>query len=335
MQILVLPVSGGAFTNQLAIIKHLCELNYEPTITLASSGGNVAAYVACAAEWKWPAIERIAKQLNSSHFIKPHSSVGILAIIIGYFRGEVYDHGIGIEGFLKQKFKHIPITNYEIWTGTYNKERQKPRLFCNKGSSILDINSMDLDLLQTMPPYFCDGDIEKIAHACIASASIPGLVSPQIIEGEKYTDGGVAGASPLNLMQEPILKYVNHHKTDMHITYLNSINLSETVIGNSHNFFDTIKQAVSDVVRDKLVADRYCCYELLRYISDDITKEEFPCNYDNLKYVNEIRSKHKYSFLEIYATGTEGVNMLDFNHHTITVEMNKAYKSSYCRFWYI
>lgn len=43
MKIYILPISGGGFVVQLAIIQHLCELKYVPDLCLASSGENVAA----------------------------------------------------------------------------------------------------------------------------------------------------------------------------------------------------------------------------------------------------------------------------------------------------
>ena len=86
MNILVLPVSGGGFVSQLAIIQHLCTIDYKPDITLASSGGNVSAYISMAASWKWAAIERISRDLSQDLFVKPWNDIMILSIITGYFK---------------------------------------------------------------------------------------------------------------------------------------------------------------------------------------------------------------------------------------------------------
>src|SRR3972149_11408146 len=129
MYVLVLPVSGGGFVSQLAIIQHLCESHIVPDLTLSSSGGNVAAYVAAAADWKWPGIERVAKDLTQDLFVRPWSNITSVAFIMGYFKGDVYNRGSGVHEFLSRHFNTKTITNYEIWTGTYNKRRQRARLF--------------------------------------------------------------------------------------------------------------------------------------------------------------------------------------------------------------
>ena len=74
-----------------------------------------------------------------------------------------------------------------------------------------------------MEPYFSSGNIESIANSTIASASIPTVVPPQIIDGEYYVDGGVGGAPPLTIMQESILHLSK--KKSLHLIYINSFDL--------------------------------------------------------------------------------------------------------------
>lgn len=337
MYVLVLPVSGGGFVSQLAILQHLCESRFIPDLTLASSGGNVAAYVAAAANWKWSGIERVARELTQDLFARTWNSVASLALIVGYFEGNVYTKGSGVYDFLSRHFTSETIVRHEIWTGTYNKDRQKARLFCNrsKDASIVDVTCIDHDLTQSMEPIFTGGDIEIIAKAGIASASIPAIVPAQMIYDEPYIDGGIAGASPLTIMQEPILKYVHDNETSLHIVYVNSVDLSSPNLKPCHNVLDTWRQATQDMVRSQTVIDRLSGYELLRCHPGIMNKEEFICNYENLERIKEIRSKVMYSLLEIYPSQQSDVNIVGFTGEDVVTAIRKTYGNCKCRLWWL
>lgn len=337
MNILVLPVSGGGFVSQLAILEHLCEIGYVPNLTLASSGGNVSAYIAAAANWKWSKIECIARQLSQSLFSRPWNSVMSFSLVIGYFKGDAYNKGNGVKDFLERYFTPKTITKYEIWTGTYNRKRQKARLFSNrsKEESILDVNHIDHDLTQSMESVFTNGDINLIAEESIASASIPAVVPPQQIMDEDYVDGGVAGASPLTIMQEPILRYVREKSKSLHITYVNSIDLSSSDTMTSRNVFDTWRQATKDIIRSQTVIDRLAAYNLLRCYPGTMNKEEFTCNYDNLLRIKLIQARVRYSLLEIYPIIRHEVELVKFNGEDVMKGIRSAYNNCGCRFWWI
>lgn len=337
MYVLVLPVSGGGFVSQLAILQHLCESQFVPDLTLSSSGGNVAAYVAAAANWKWPGIERVSRELTQDLFVRPWNNVSSVAFVMGYFEGNVYNKGSGVHDFLSRYFTFETITNYEIWTGTYNKNRQKARLFCNrsKTSSIMDVSCIDHDLTQSMEPIFSGGDIGLIAKAGIASASIPAIVPAEIIDGEYYIDGGIAGASPLTIMQEPILKYIRNNNTPLHIVYVNSVDLSCPSLKPCHNVLDTWRQATHDLVRSQTVIDRLSGYELLRCQPGAMNKREFICNYENMERVKQIQSKVSYSMLEVYPTECFDVNIVSFTGDDVISAIRKAYGKCKCRLWWL
>lgn len=337
MYVLVLPVSGGGFVSQLAILQHLCESKFVPDLTLSSSGGNVAAYVAAAANWKWPAIERISYELTNDLFACQWNSVSSLAFIMGYFEGNVYNRGIGVNDFLEKYFTQETITKYEIWTGTYNKLKQKARLFCNrsKEDSIMDVSCIDHELTQSMEPLFTRGNIQTIAKAGIASASIPAIVPAEIIDGEPYIDGGIAGASPLTIMQEPILKYIKDKNTSLHIIYVNSVDLSSPNLKPCHNVLDTWRQATHDLVRSQTVIDRLSGYELLRCQPGTMHKEEFICNYENIERIKDIQSKINYSMLEIYPTERFDINIINFNGLDVINSIRNSYDKCKCRLWWL
>lgn len=337
MYVLVLPVSGGGFVSQLAIIQHLCEIKFVPNLILASSGGNVAAYIAAAANWEWAAIERISRELRQEFFYKPWCDVSIMSNIIGYFKGNIYNQGVGIHDFFKKHFTEESIVKYEIWTGTYNKNRQKSRLFCNKRKedSILDVSCIDYELTQSMTPLFTNGDIKLIGDAGIASASIPSVVPSQKINDEEYIDGGVSSSSPLSIMQEPIFKHVKNNNDSLHIIYANSVDLSVPHVNEIHNIIDTWRQTADFLIKFQTVIDRLSAYELLRFNSEDIKKDEFNCNYENMLLIKEIYTKIKYTVLEIYPSPRKEINLSRFTGNDIVDAIRDCYGNCRCRLWWI
>lgn len=338
MYVLALPVSGGGFGMQLGILQHLCESNIIPNVVLASSGGNVAAYIAAAADWKWAAVERIAIELTPSLFIQPWTGLEVVSSVVGFFKGDIYNRGRGINDFLKEHFTPESITKYEIWTGTYNKKRQRTRLFCNlkENNSIMDISCIDYELTQSMVPFFCEGELDAIGAAALASASIPGTVPPQYIDKEYYMDGGVSAASPLTIMQEPILKYVKDNNTSLHIIYVNSVDLSHPPSTNNiNNVVDTLKQAANDLVRSQTVIDRLSGYQIIRCFSGEMCTDEFPCTPENMKRIKVIQSKTKYSLLEIYPTIANYINITTFKSADLTNSIRQTYHHCNCRLWWI
>lgn len=59
-----------------------------------------------------------------------------------------------------------------------------------------------------MPPKYLCGDLEKIATATIASASIPFLTSKQDLDGCEYFDGGTMYASPTTVMCAEVYRLI-------------------------------------------------------------------------------------------------------------------------------
>ena len=338
MYVFILPISGGGFVSQLAALQYLCENDIKPNITLSSSGGNVAALIASAADWKWAGIERISKDLTNDLFALPWSNISIISNIVGWFQASRYNEGKNITGFLNKYFTKETIMNDEIWTGTYNKDQKRTCLFCNKKNSILDISHIDCDLTQSTLPIFAHGDINLIGKYGTASASIPSLVPPQKIIGSWYEDGGVSSSSPLTVMSEPILNYVIENKTCMHLIYINSVNLSNHKQKSINNIIDNIKVTTEDFIRSSVVNDRLAGYELLKNFKNaagPINFKEFACNFDNIKKIKDIQTIVNYSLLEIYPNVKYEINIVNFNGNDIIDEMYKSYNDLKCRYWFI
>jgi predicted acylesterase/phospholipase RssA len=339
MYIFILPISGGRFVSQLAGLQYLCENDIKPNVTLASSGGNVAALIASAANWKWAGIERVSRDLTNDLFAMQWSNISVVSSIIGWFQASRYKEGKNITGFLNKYFTKETIMNDEVWTGTFNKDQKRTCLFCNKKDSILDISYINFDLTQSTLPIFANGDINLIGKYGTASASIPSLVPPQKIIGSWYEDGGVSSSSPLTVMSDPILNYVVKNNSSMHLIYLNSINLSNHKENSINNIIDNIKITTEDFIRSSVVNDRLAAYKLLKNFEkvdhDVIDNKEFICNYINIEKIKTIQTLVKYSLLEIYPNTKYEINIINFNGDDIINEIHKSYKDLSCRFWYI
>lgn len=335
MNIIVLPASGQNFVCQLAILQHLCDIGYIPSLTLGSSGGNLAAYLACAADWKSNHIERLAKELKSHYFAQPWNHFKLLSGAIGFFNGNAFDQGYGLHEFMKTYFTTTSITKYEIWTGTYNQDLQKFRLFCNKSrqASLINCDDIDYNLTQSMKPYFCQGDIDKITNAGLASAAVPGVIQPVVIDGYHYSDGALCGASPLSVCQNIILKYIKTNNKPIHITYVNSKDLSKANIKPNYNLFDTWLAAVNDLIKSQTLLDRLVAHELL-FNNKEVKHMTFECQYQNLVKNQIIRQQARFSLLEIYPTIESDIDITNFNGDDVIRNMRTMRSSCLCHFWW-
>ena len=339
MKLLVLPVSGGGFVVQLAALQLLSGIKFIPDVTLGSSGGNVAAYVGAAANWRWAGIERIARGLSHHMFVQDWSIFRALAFGIGYFKGELYNHGSGVEEFLKLHFAQDTIQYYELWTGTYNWDRQRAQMFTNRaaGRTLLDPTIIDVELAQCMDPVYTQGDFKIIAKAAMASASIPALVPAQEIFGEHHVDGGISSASPLTVMKEPILDVISKTGQPLHLIYINSDNLDSPVDRSINTALDRSKQAVSALIRSHGVIDRQIGYDLIRYHQPTATihKDQFPLTLENITRLLEIWDQVQSSMLEIYPENEVEVDITSFSGQDVLDKISEVSGGCHCRLWWV
>jgi predicted acylesterase/phospholipase RssA len=336
MELLVLPVSGGGFVSQLAMLGLLGELGYRPTLTLASSGGNVAAYVAMAGGWTRAGIRRVSAALTDALFARPWNPISSIAFIVGFFQGNARQYGTGVVQLLSNYFTPATIQQYEVWTGTYNKDQQRARLFCNrsKSTTLIDDSLINLELTQSMSPYYAEGDIQSIAQYSLGSASIPAVVPPQIIDGERYVDGGIATASPLALLRDPLTALIGVDKRHLHIIYVNSVDLSRPYEIPCHNVVDNWRQATYNLVRSGTTLDRLAAYDLLRVDPKLIQHREFNYCTAEIKSILQSRHLHTASLLELCPSVPVEINLLNFDGAAVVGLIDHVEDHILCRFWW-
>lgn len=336
LNVLVAPVSGSGFVNQLAIFQHLATCDYVPDIAITASGGAVATYLALAAKWRWNTIQRISRTLTSDLFVKPWSNLSITSFILGYYNGNMFNSGNGSKHCFETWFTKESVQTSEIWTSVYNTSQSKAQLFCNLSNekSIIDTSYIDKELTNSMNCVYCSGNLPLLAKVTSASAAIPTVVPPVKINGEDYVDGGVAAASGLSILTEPILQYAKIHKKALHITYVNSVDLNCPTNCSSRNLLDNYKSAANNLIKSNLVLDRLSAYLMLRG-QGEINKDEFYASYENLKRVTQLRKLVKCSLLEIYPIKSKEINLTNFNGEQISDAITFAYENCKCRFWWV
>lgn len=336
MRVVCLPVSGGAFVSQLAAVSRLCEVNFVPDVCYSSSGGNVTAYVAAIADWKWAKTEMIASELHSGMLIATWSSVGFISPVIGYFKGDLFSHGNGVLTLFKKYHSEQVLSKYEIWTGTYNPKRQRARFFCNLASSQAKFK-MEVDSRRSpvMEPGYMDGDLEFISRSCLASASVPTVVPGQTIEGEEYVDGGVASASPLTYAVRTIRKTVGDQP--LHLWYINCDNLdSMNKNGIGYNLLDNLSKTAADLMRMQAVNDRDLCHLLLEQVSgvSDLKYKSGQLTSSSVKVLTGLLENIKYAMVEVYPETQVSINMVKFDGGDVKNAISRAQGFLHYRLWY-
>lgn len=358
MRIWVLPVSGGFFVNQLGIICELlsknilidnsvtyrsCDKNRnneksnKPDVILASSGGNVSAYITLAGNWEVQGIERCSRMLNSSLFISSWCPEGLSFIpswVIGYFRGSLYNSGKGVDELFNTMFTSSLITRTEIWTGTVNQFYNKASIFCNrsKENTLLKTELFNPKAVGSMPLSYLDGNIDDIAQVSVASASIPTLVKGQKIDGEIYVDGGVIFASPLTPMRDVISSSSGSH---LHIIYISSFDMENIKTDNKvGNLFQMGQNTLGEMVQSLCIQDRLTAIDIIKRRSRGIVKFISSCEI-NIDNIIDIEKNSENSLLELFPTG-DGIeiDITSFTGEDVVKLIKEARKSYGARLWY-
>lgn len=333
MRFTVLPVSGGAFPSQLA---ELSLLGKKDGITLASSGGNVAAYICLAADYNPYTIERLLRQITSSMFLSnwwpyPLSTV-FPSYIPGYTRGSYYGSGIGAGPFFERNFTVKSIEEREIWTGTTCCDNSRSQLFCNrsKETSIIKSKYFRREEYNTMPLKYLDGNIKDISTIALASAAIPSLVPPVKFDKQELIDGGASYSSPLSPMV-PILR----HYESIHIDYVNSFDVEATNSLCHNNISTLVRTVTSEMIHSMIINDRATGIQLIRSCNGKMRRVEFACCPEFLKCVEHFRLSCDRTMLEIFPCQYFTVELDNYKANDAVKMLWLDRKNFRVRFWYI
>lgn len=352
-KVLICPVSGGAFPSQLGLAYNLASLNYKPQISLGSSGGNIAVYTAAAADWQTQGLYRVARDINSKLFLKSWWKPPLTFMpswLMGFFKGSMYDTSSKPYDFFRDIFNKETVSRYEIWTGTTNLDQSKAQLFCNRTleNSALPVK-IQTKLLSSLEPQYISNDLDKITQVCMASACIPTLVEPQVIDKQRYVDGGLLYASPLTLMKSSLInKYLKSenetkiydveqkHATGgkgLHMTYLSSFNLDslkENMTQAYGNMLSVNRTTFSEIVKSLCVQDRYNAVTMI----PNSNSIEGPGNLAIMTYIEKHRVNTDNSLVEYYPLDDTVLELTKFTGEDVVDIMDTAHNKFGYRLWW-
>jgi len=304
--ITVLPISGGRFVIQLAILKLLSKYGFRPKIMLASSGGTVASYVACAGHWEPTGITRVAQSLDSRLYVKswfPPKLDFIHSAIAGIFYGAIYDTSQYTSRFFETYFTPQTITQIEMWVGAINYRTGAVGLFSNMDRTQARIQGSHFspNMFKCEPLHYLSGDLNKITDASMASSSVPLMVAPRQIQDEEYIDCGTKFASPLTPIQDEI--HAIAKEEPLHLFYINGLNVeADTTIREitpDFNIFTGAESMTEHVVRGFIIHDRMTAYEVIKIgCGTPPHYREYPIGY--LEQIMKLIYTTESSLVELY-----------------------------------
>lgn len=334
----VLPVSGGSFPHQLGISCQLLRSGFKPDVMLGSSGGNVTSYILAASDYNVHSVSRIIDKLHNTLFCKSWwpSTFGFMpSWLLGNSRGSIFDHGAGARELYNELFTPSTICNTEIWTGTLNRNRDMAEFFCNRSQkdSILGNCKFNDKLYNCMPRNYLNGNIDDISVISEASASIPVIVPDKIFRGNLYTDGGTVFASPLTPF---ITSLESHDSPSIHITYINCVDVykAHPTVDKTSSLYVNGSTTLSGITKSLNIQDRTSGILFINNKCNSVFSYETSGNIEELMKIKDIKSKYKYTFLELYPNDYTWLDVSTFVPNDVKHMMAHTERNYSLRFWY-
>lgn len=327
--ITICPVSGGAFPVQLEALLLLANVDWKTDVYMGSSGGNIAVYLALAGNMELCGINRISSELNSSLMFEKWSPV--LNFIPGFFFGSLYKASPQFQEYLMKYFFSASITRIEIWTGVYNRTKQKGQFFCNlkQKNSIFGNCKGPNRSANTMPLKYLNGNVKKIAQITQCSASIPALIEEQIIDGDSCCDGGLAFASPFTAFSSAITNRYDSYS----LTYINCMDVESACCDNDYdNTLQNGRSAASELVKSSITSDRLMA---INAIAKGEPIHFLSFSLDDLQTICEKRLSVKRSLLEIYPRVYSELDILNFTGEDVIQCRERARSVLLLRFYWV
>ncbi len=328
VELTILPVSGGHFVNQVALISLLCDHGYTPNILLGSSGGVVAAYIGLCADWRYIGILRVMKDISSDLFVKSWWGTNFNLLpsgVIGVFKGALFNHGKGSDELLEKYLTPDSIARCEIWAGTYNKDTGIAGMFCNKSYQDAYVKSKYENRSMPVTINYLNGDIEKTSRSVYASSCIPALLPAIEIDNESYYDGGLTSASPLF----PLSDYLPNC---LKIIYISSFDLEKgkADLVDCSNIIQIGIGSIAETVTGLCMADRIFAVRLVMKCSK--------MKYTYLEDIDKALRIYQHSeraVMELFPREDHQVNITKFDYKDTIPIIEKIRKSYGIRLWWI
>lgn len=345
-RVYVLPISGGEFPSQLAMLSEMYdatilandgfpgESQIQPDLVLGASGGNISAYVGLGADWSSSGIIRICRMVEQDMFIKswwPDALNFLPTWILGLFTQSLYRAGYGIQPLFETIFTPETVTRTSVMTLTFNETKGNPQIFCNQSEEQSPIkNSMfreeDEISYDVSSITFNDGNIEKISDATTASYSIPLVTQLQSIDGEQHADGGINYASPFTPLHLKIVQnYPPTPERKLQLIHFSSYNMNDPEVDRTSFYGDgKLAKSFSQLMHCSILQDRSLLFQVLQLCGLQLTEERgYKINTPDLAVLlNRIRDKN--FALILYPSGAPHIDIFDFKPEDIINCINQA-----------
>lgn len=334
-ELLVLPISGGSFHVQLFIIIQLIRAGCKkPNLILGNSGGSINSYVVLYSKWEVDKIKKLLREVDStvyssSWWYSPLDKI-IPSYIAGFFKGSLYNNGIGFNRLFKEIFTEDSIGDIEIWSMKVNYKTMKGKLSCNRDKSILDFTNYNYEVNKIECITYNSFDIDKIANDCISSCSIPLMVPSKRDGDDYYIDGGMLYASPLT----PLYYEVDKLDEELHLLYISPSNIQDETTNNEYsNIINNTKCTIDHIMLGPSISDRS---NAIKLVGTNPKFREGKCDKYVLKHILTKRYKYKRTLLELYPLEEIKLNINNFKMEDINRDYKHFSNVGYgYRLWYV
>jgi hypothetical protein len=330
---IVAPISGGCFPSQLVALREACpyfEKYGRPQLALTGSGGTVSVYCYSAGRMTYSGVTRVATTLNNSILIKePQNGTFdvIPSYVTGLLQGAMYQTSELSRDFFASYFNKESVQALETWSCSINQESGRAALFCNRGreSCLINGNNYDRRSFNSEPLCYLRGNITNITRSILASASIPVVLSPITIGGQKYVDCGAKFGSALTPLQDE----VRHLPCSRHILYCSAYDVEESLRVTDNrkvvNVLDVLEKIPTHVTRGLVQQDRRVALGII--MGHGSSKELHTGTLEDIRYLRYLlkaRDRTEASLIETYPIEYNGINILNFNGKTVVDSMDNV-----------
>jgi hypothetical protein len=331
MDIIIAPISGCYFVNQLGAYKNLLEYNFKPEIFLGASGGIIGIMLLACSGNNVNGLLSVSKKLNSKYLIKDWNSF-LPAGFMSLLKGSFYQHSelhhnilemIATPGLMKEK---------EIWLNCFNIGKGKTSLYCTceKNTTILEANDCDIFLTEV---YHANGNLKIISDAILASSAVPILIPSVNLNDEPHFDGGLSFATPFLLLRDSIISNYKKTKKAFHMILSNPFDLENIRNINLFDVIDKGKISVTLMIKSSIMIERHNAKQVLMEVKEN--KEILKMENVSLDYYFLNKKYWRASLLECYPTTEIQLNFHNFTGENLVDKINECSKIISYRLWFV
>lgn len=313
-KVLFLPASHEASPSQLALIVFLREIGYKPNTIVCSSGGAIAATLACAAEFERDInefkdrLDSLCNYISTKLYLSKHKKIiNIPFSISALLYPTIYNRG--------KDYKHNPfqfdIDRTQIIIGTKNTQTNLNTIWYTGGYPAVSHGDYELKKIS---------DIREYIRVVRASSSIPGIVPPVKINGLKYHDSGMDNICPIECIIDKL-------RDECHLIFASPYDPENLYTQN------TISENIQETLRDVMIYRKdsklFSTFKILLNLFHGNVETNSGNTLHELIIALSNTDNCKKSLIVIFPNKTHKVNLFDTQNGDYTKAMERAYKDGF------